>query len=330
MRLMNKFLQRAFEIAAQIDPHQVTPNPRVGCVVVRDGEVIAEGVHECHGGPHAEVNALEKVAKLPSCQVTECEVYVTLEPCDCFAGKKTGSCVDLLIEKKPKKVVVGSLDPKFGGRSVEKMKKAGIEVEVSDEEYGVRNKELNPFFGHYQKQKKPWITLKVGQSLNGKITGGNPYITNEASLQKVHEMRAQYAAILTTTETILQDDPRLDCRLAEGSNPDIIILGKRAISPTAKIWQIGDRDIFQLESLDDFLESDQYTQLDSVMTECGSEMNALLMERGLVNEIQLFVAPKILRDDEKQNFEKELDLEGFQLEKVEKLRGDLGFTYREK
>ena len=91
-----EYLQRAFEIAKKVDPHATAPNPRVGCVVVRGGEIISEGVHEICGGAHAEVNAIGDL------DLSGCEVFVTLEPCDHFAGKQTPSCTQLLINKKPK------------------------------------------------------------------------------------------------------------------------------------------------------------------------------------------------------------------------------------
>ncbi len=330
---MNKFLQRAFEIASQVDPHSVTPNPRVGCVIVRNGAIVEEGVHEKFGGGHAEVNAIENLQKSPLSKgdlggfLSDCQVYVTLEPCDCFSGKKTGACVDLLIKYKPKKVVIGSLDPTFGGRSVNKMEKAGILIEMPTANSQKLQADLNPFFDHYQKNKKPGITLKIGQSLDGKITGGNPYITNQSSLKKVHQMRAAYSVILTTTETVLEDDPRLDTRFDMGTNADIIILGKREIPETAKIWQIENRNIHQFATLDEFLESEIYTQIDSIMTESGAEMNTLLVDRGMVDQIDFFVAPQIIGNTEKQNFEKEINLEDFQLRVSESREGDLWLQY---
>ncbi|HEY5714400.1 MAG TPA: bifunctional diaminohydroxyphosphoribosylaminopyrimidine deaminase/5-amino-6-(5-phosphoribosylamino)uracil reductase RibD [Candidatus Gracilibacteria bacterium] len=343
----DKFVQRAYEIASKVDPHAVAPNPRVGCVIVKvpknrrtqEPKIVGEGAHEVFGGPHAEVNAINQlktqrtkepknqnysVTQLPSCSVAKgYTVYLTLEPCDHFHGKKTPSCTDLLIKAAPDRVVIAALDPKFGGKSVEKLRAAGINVEVRSQELGVgkllpdkggRSRSdqggliLNPFFDHYQKTKKPWITLKLGQSLDGRITSEDQYITNKKSLVEVHKMRAQYSAMLTTTETILQDDPRMNCRLECGerlrtyndkalpwraSDPKLIILGQREIPQTHRVWDRSG-EIYLFKTLDDFLTSELYPNLDSIMTECGACVSTLLLERGLVDEICLFVAPKVL------------------------------------
>ncbi|MCF7917988.1 bifunctional diaminohydroxyphosphoribosylaminopyrimidine deaminase/5-amino-6-(5-phosphoribosylamino)uracil reductase RibD [Candidatus Gracilibacteria bacterium] len=279
------FMDHAADLASQVDPHLTAPNPRVGCVVVCDGEILASGVHEKFGEPHAEVNSISSLN--PGSRVKEpgfwdqCEIYITLEPCDHFQGKKTPSCTELLLKHKPKKVIVGSLDPQFGGKNLEKLKKAGIEVVLEKNE---KCEELNPFFAHFVKTKMPYVTVKMAQSLDGRVTKKIPgsgipepgidYISNEISRQKVHEMRAQYSALLTTVKTILADDPQLNCRLdnppslakreMEGdfskedlnppaplysgavplfqrgrntSDPQIIVLGKKSdIPPSARIF----------------------------------------------------------------------------------------------
>jgi len=326
------FMERAIEIAQGVDPHLVAPNPRVGCVIVSDGAIVAEGVHEYFGGPHAEVNAIDALLKLnlERTQLDQLEVYVSLEPCDHFVGKKTGSCADRLLELKPKKVIVGALDPKFGGRSLLRLEKEGIETLHSS--YSTLHNQLNPFFNHYQIHGRPWMTMKIGQSLNGRITGGNPYITNSKSLKRVHQMRAQFSAILTTTETVLQDDPQFDTRLEDSdfpvSNAKLIILGKRKIPRSYKIWEISDREMYFFETLEALLESDLYASCDSVMTECGSEMNSLLLENELVDEIEFHIAPKILGPGEKGSFDSEIMLEGFGLMEEKDFGGDLCLRYR--
>lgn len=341
------FLSRAVEIASQVPPHATRPNPRVGCVIVKlqtnkeqtSKEIIAEGVHEKFGGNHAEVNALAPLCKgdLGGSGLSDCEVYITLEPCDHFEGKKTPSCTELLIQKKPKKIVVGMLDPKFQGKNVAKLRKAGIEVEVRNSK---ECEEINPFWHKFATTGMPYVTLKLAQSLDGKITipyphplshggkrGETSYISNELSRKRVHEMRAEYSAILTTTETVLQDDPRLNCRLGEFSpspspreivqgtlasqefhgvnspptrggdvrNPDIVVVGKREIPQSAKIFSIPDRKIhfFMTHDLQKVLLECGRMGIDSIMTECGAVMSTELLRKNLVDEIQLFIAPEI-------------------------------------
>ncbi len=344
------FLDHAVSIAKQVDPHLTRPNPRVGCVVVRDGKIVSEGAHERFGGPHAEVRALSSNSQ----EFELCEIYLTLEPCDNFDGKKTPSCTDLLIKKKPKKVIIGCLDPKFNGRSVEKLRNAGIDVEVVDHE---GSKTLNTFFVQSFKQKRPYLTLKMAQSLDGKITLPLPqpclpdgqalsqrerekrYVSNKKSRNLVHELRAEHSAILTTTETVRIDDPLLNVRLDNFhrpfSDPDLIILGNRPVGKNAKIFSISSspsgrgtkgegRKIhtFPNQDLKKTLEECYAQGIDSILTECGVQMATKLLQEGLVNEIIIFTAPRIVGNG-KNIFTDEVSLENFKLTETKELNGDV-------
>ncbi len=342
------YLDHAVNIAKQVDPHLTAPNPRVGCVVVRNGEIVSEGVHERFGGPHAEVKALEKIKKSPLLRGDlggfweKTEIYLTLEPCDHFEGKKTPSCTDLLIEAKPKKVIIGCLDPKFNGKSAERLKDAGIEVEVVNHEgSGI----LNTFFVQSCNQKRPYLTVKLAQTLDGKIFNpGVEFISNQTSRTLVHQLRAEHRAILTTTETVRIDDPLLNVRLEEFhrsfSNPDLIILGDRPVGKNAKIFSIPSsppgrgvggegRKIhtFPHQDLKKTLEDCYALGIDSILTECGAEMATKLLQEGLVNEIVLFVTPKILGEG-KSTFTDEVSLKNFQLKETKELDGDVMMRYR--
>jgi diaminohydroxyphosphoribosylaminopyrimidine deaminase / 5-amino-6-(5-phosphoribosylamino)uracil reductase len=328
------FLDHAVKIAQQVDPHLTSPNPRVGCVVVRDGEIVSEGVHEKFGGPHAEVSALDTY---PKGYVSECEIYLTLEPCDHFDGKKTPSCADLLIEVKPKKVIIGCLDPKFNGQSVEKLRNAGIDVEVVNHE---KSGLLNIFFVQSFRQKRPYLTLKLAQSLDGKIFHSNPgsknpepgFISNSKSRNLVHQLRAEYRAILTTTETVRIDDPLLNVRLENFhrpfSNPDLIVLGDRPVNEKAKIFTIDDREVhtFPNQDLKKTLEKCYAQGIDSILTECGAQMCTKLLQEGLVNEIILFTAPRIAGTG-KSTFTDEVSLENFTLIETKELDSDVMMRY---
>lgn len=327
------FLDHAAELASQVDPHLTAPNPRVGCVVVRDGEIVASGVHERFGGPHAEVNALQNLENL-----SDCEIYITLEPCDHFEGKKTPSCTELLLQKKPKKIIVGSLDPQFEGKNLEKLRDAGIEVILEKNE---KCEELNPFFRTFVTQKRPYVTLKLAQSLDGKLTSPDgKYISNEVSRKRVHEMRARYSAVLTTTKTILADDPLLNCRLdssppssplpkGEVSDPQIIVLGKKSDIPTqARIFSISGRQIHFLDThdLQSLLQVCCNKGIDSILTECGPTLATSLISQGLVDEIQLFVAPRVLGKD--LGFVQPIDLSCFELKQQFDLAGDVWVRFQ--
>lgn len=318
----HKFLTLAATLANKTNPHATSPNPRVGCVIVKDEKVIATGVHEKFGEAHAEANACSNLKSL-----TGCTVYITLEPCDHFAGKKTPSCTDLLILKRPDKVVIGSLDPKFNGQNIEKLRCAGISVEtVAD----ARCTELNPFFQKFTETKRPYVRLKLALSVDGKITNPNgKWISNEMSRARVHEMRANFSAILTTTKTILADDPLLNCRISgriHTSNPKILVHGKKSDIPNcANIFSIPDREINFIESKDlkKMLTHAGELGIDSILTECGAGMCTALLSENLVDEICLFIAPNIFGKLAKNAFTTEVDLSEFKLDKIENLDGDV-------
>lgn len=359
-----KFLFQAFYLAHAIDPHKTASNPRVGCVVVRNGEVVATGVHQQKGGNHAEVDAFKK---LEGQDVSDCTVYITLEPCDCFEGKQTGSCTQLLIKKKVKKVVIGQLDIRFSGKNVQKLKDAGISVETcysasqgaSD---GARNDHtvLNSFYDHFFYTKKPYICLKMAQSIDGKVKRGrggkeasrdvarnvctdsalstqNPIpISNTSSRKIVHQMRAQYQAILTTTKTIREDNARLDVRLEsedlpwKPSNPIVLVLGKESDIPAGhEFWKIKDREVhfFDTHNIESVIDQAAERGIISIMTELGPTVATQMLQKNLVNEIQLFIAPALFGEGIALSGEF-IDLSGFDLEGVRGIEGDLWVQYK--
>ena len=186
------------------------PNPRVGCVVVSADERIAAGWHEYTGGPHAEVRALES-ASIPA----GADFYVTLEPCSHHG--RTPPCVNALLAARPARVVVASLDPnpEVAGRGVETLRAAGIEVVTGVLELQAR--ELNPGFFKRMQQGMPLVTLKMAASLDGGTAlanGESRWITGEAARRDVQFQRARASAILTSAQTVLDDDPALDVRLS--------------------------------------------------------------------------------------------------------------------
>ena len=202
-------MQRAIALAKK-GAGFVNPNPMVGCVVVKDNEIIAEGYHEYYGGLHAERNALTNTAA--DCK--DATLYVTLEPC-CHHGK-TPPCTDIIIEKGIKKVVVGLLDPNplVAGKGISILQNAGIEVVTGVEEDKI--KELNKVFLKYIKTKRPYVILKTAMTLDGKIashTGDSKWITNEKSRQLVHKLRSEMMGIVAGIGTVKADNPMLNCRL---------------------------------------------------------------------------------------------------------------------
>ena len=219
MILNEKFMKIAIELAKK-GIGNVNPNPLVGAVIVKDGKIIGQGYHERYGEGHAEVNAFKSLDDDP----TGATMYVTLEPC--FHYGKTPPCADRIIENKISKVIIGMVDPNplVSGKGIEKLKNAGIEVEVGILEEECRK--INEVFIKYITTKKPFVVMKTAMSLDGKIatkTGESKWITSEKSRLQVHILRNKFSGIMVGVNTIIKDNPELTCRVVEGNNPIRII-----------------------------------------------------------------------------------------------------------
>jgi len=212
---------------------KVAPNPMVGCVILHQGQVIGEGYHEQYGGPHAEVNAINSVADKDL--LPESTLIVNLEPCS-HQGK-TPPCANLIIEKKIKRVIIGCEDPNplVGGKGIEKLRAAGIEVITGVLRADCR--ELNKRFITYHEKKRPYIILKWAQTKDGFISLKAPlkkednWITSLESKKLVHQWRAQEQAIMIGTNTAILDNPELTVRLVEGENPLRVIIDEKLAIP---------------------------------------------------------------------------------------------------
>ncbi len=196
--------------------YTTAPNPNVGCVLVRDGVVVGEGWHEVAGGPHAEVNAL----KMAGDQARGAAAYVTLEPC-AHQGR-TGPCAEALVRAGVSRVVAAMQDPnpKVAGQGFAILKAAGVAVE-----HGLMQMEaeaLNPGYLKRMRSGRPWVTVKLGMSLDGRTAlanGESKWITGEAARCDVQLLRARHQAILTGIGTVLADDPQLTVRLTDADWP---------------------------------------------------------------------------------------------------------------
>lgn len=230
---MDFYLSRCLELA-RLPGSIVEPNPRVGSVVVHQGNIIGEGWHQQFGGPHAEVNAIRSVQDLSL--LPESTIYVSLEPCN-HQGK-TPPCTDLILKHKIPKVVIGSLDPnpKMAGRSVNLLRSHGVEVEVNDEPKAFL--ELNSHFWCNQHRRRPYITLKWAESKDGFIAQRSATGQIEASpisqpfiSRWVHFLRSDHHAILVGKNTVTIDNPTLTTRKWPGPNPIRIFFDRKLEIP---------------------------------------------------------------------------------------------------
>jgi diaminohydroxyphosphoribosylaminopyrimidine deaminase / 5-amino-6-(5-phosphoribosylamino)uracil reductase len=319
-----EIMRRCLDLARK-GGRNVSPNPMVGCVIVKSGEIIGEGYHEKFGGPHAEVNAIMSAA-FP---VEGSDVFVNLEPCSYFG--KTPPCVDLLIERKVGKVHVAMLDPnpRVNGAGVRMLRDAGIEVRVGV--LGEEARRLNEAFVKFSASKLPFVTLKVAQSLDGRIAlmnGRSKYITSTESLRKVHELRAEYDAVLVGAGTIKADNPSLTVRLAEGESPVRIVLDGKLSSPIgSKLFHDRKSRVILFHSvsrgtgsknkltalaklgvelhalkvdgrgnipLKAVLKRIAAMGIASVLVEGGASVFSQFIRSGMADKLQLFVAPTII------------------------------------
>ncbi len=222
------YIKQCFELAKK-GAGLVSPNPLVGAVLVKSGQIIGRGFHKKYGGNHAEVNAIKNSKE----DIAGSTLYCNLEPC-CHTNKQTPPCVPLIIQKKIKRVVICNLDPnkEVKGKGVEQLRKAGIEVITSILEN--EGKELNKFYFKYVNEKLPYVTLKIAQSIDGKIGISKKiqtWLTGKKSIKYVHKLRSEYDAVLVGAGTIKSDNPLLTVREVSGRNPiRIIVDGKLSIS----------------------------------------------------------------------------------------------------
>lgn len=326
------YMRRAIELAA-LGRFTTSPNPNVGCVIVKEGEIIGEGYHHHAGGPHAEVNAL----KMAGDKAKGATAYVTLEPCSHFG--KTPPCADALINAGVKRVVAAMQDPnpQVAGRGLHKLLSAGIDVS-----HGVLMQEaekLNVGFFKRMRTGFPYIQLKLGASLDGKTalaSGESQWITSKASRRDVQNFRAQASAILTTSSTVLADNPSMNVRWDELSDeikaiyPEetlrqpirIITDSQNRVIENHKITQIeGECWLARTKSqpsnwqgnvseillptngknsgVDLVLLMMQLGKrnINTVWVESGAHFAGALLEAGLVDELIVYIAPKILGDD---------------------------------
>jgi diaminohydroxyphosphoribosylaminopyrimidine deaminase/5-amino-6-(5-phosphoribosylamino)uracil reductase len=299
---------------------QTSPNPCVGSVIVKNGQIIGMGAHLKAGTEHAEIHALKQAGD-NACGST---LYVTLEPCSHYG--KTPPCTKAIIEAGVSMVKVAILDPNplVAGKGIEQLREAGIEVEVGIEEATAADLNI-PFF-HYIQTKKPYVTLKTATSFDGKVatqTGDSKWITSPESRSDVHQLRHKHDAILVGVNTIISDNPQLTTRLPHGGkNPIRIVLDTSLRTPISshvvtdlqaktiifttqrankeRVNQLSKQsvEVIQLDT-DCILIEDVLTYLGekgitSLLVEGGPTVHASFIEAGAFQQIVTYIAPMII------------------------------------
>lgn len=290
------FMQRAIELA-RLGTGFVAPNPRVGCVVVHNSQIIGEGWHRQYGQAHAEVNAIAAVQNKEL--LPESTVYVTLEPCAHYG--KTPPCSLLLVQSRVKRVVIGTLDPfaLVAGKGLTQLNEAGIETQVGVLEEACLH--LNRRFFTFLAQKRPYIILKWAQSADGflaPVKKQSYWISSQESRLLTHRWRASEAAILVGGRTVLADDPELTTRLVNGPHPLRLVLTKQPLPDHFRVFnkQARTEQLFyesgQLNiSLPKILTSLFERNVQSILVEGGAATLQAFIEGGWWDEIRLFTAP---------------------------------------
>ena len=299
-----EYMYRTIELAKN-GFHTCKPNPRVGCVIVKDEKIIGEGWHRKTGGDHAEIMALKNCEVNPEGSV----VFVSLEPCT-HKGR-TPPCIEALIDAKVSKVIFSSMDPnpKVSGKSIEILNAAGIEVS-----YGLleeESTELNIGFFQRMKLNRPFIRSKIGSSLDGKIAlsnGESKWITSEESREDVQNIRARSCAIMTSNQTVLSDDPSLNVRLDNFSIDDqplrVVIDSTGQCIGNEKIFQLPGETMIHDQRVDAlFFEHLASIEINNVLIEAGPRMNGSLLESNLIDELIIYMAPCILGADATDMFD---------------------------
>lgn len=319
----SRFMLRALELARRGQGY-VEPNPMVGCVIVRDGQIVGEGWHQRFGGPHAEVEALTAAGP----QAAEATLYATLEPC-CHYGK-TPPCTGAIIAAEIKRVVAAMSDPfsQVAGSGIKQLAESGIAVEVGLHE--VEARDLNAPYLKLLATGRPWVIAKWAMTLDGKIAtrrGESKWISSEASRQAVHLLRRRVDAIMIGRRTAYLDDPLLTAReenrppriatrivmdsraqLSSGSQlvrtarqfPTLVAAGPDAPADDLHRLAAAGCEVLSLPSPDrsqrllQLLDELGRRRMTNLLVEGGSELFGALFDARQIDEVHVFIAPKLI------------------------------------
>lgn len=318
-----KYINECFKLAKKGHGF-VSPNPLVGAVLVKNGKVIGKGFHKKYGSHHAEIDAIKNAKQ----SVSGSTLYCNLEPC-CHTNKQNPPCVPFIIQKKIERVVISNLDPNqyVNGKGVKQLRDAGIEVTSGVLE--AEGKELNKFYFKYVETKSPYVTIKIAQSIDGKISAERnkqTWLTGKESVRYVHKLRSEHDAVLVGAGTIKTDNPLLTVRESKGRNPIRIIIDGKLSSPiTSNIFncedlqntwiftstKTGQKKVQKLKKLDvkvftsrenskgqlnirNILQTLAQNKINSILVEGGANIFTQFLNAELFDEIIVLQSPIIL------------------------------------
>lgn len=320
MKSHDYYMDLAYKLALK-GRFTTSPNPMVGAIVVKNGRIVGRGFHERAGLAHAEVVALKEAGE----KTRGATLYVTLEPCTHFG--KTPPCTDLIIKSGIKEVVIGMIDPNpvNNGKSLEILKSHKIKIQCGFLEEKIRK--LNEAFIKYITKKTPFLTVKIAQSLDGKIatkTGDSKWITSDNSRAFAHRLRAHFDAIMVGVNTVLRDNPRLDAWFSNKHPIKVVIDSQLSIPAQANIFSGSSRVIIVtlptkpgqetenrkilsekatiLEvkeksgqiNLKDMMKKLAALGITNILVEGGGTLVGSLFDENLVDKVMFFVSPKII------------------------------------
>ncbi len=312
-----KYMALAIKIAEK-GRAQTSPNPMVGCVIVKRGRIVGDGYHKKAGDEHAEVIALNKAGK----KAVNSTLYVNLEPCSHWG--RTPPCTERIIESGVREVIIGVKDPNPLIDSYRELKFRGIKTKIGILED--ESKKLNEVYFKYIKTKRPFVIIKVAMSLDGRIataTGDSKYITSKEARTYVHKLRTEVDAVMVGLNTVVRDNPELTPRLYKGKEPmKIVVDSKLKIPKDCKLMRepsnliiattnkVSKEEIKKFQQkgigmiitktkdnmvdLRDLVKQLGEHEITSVMIEGGSELNSSAIKADIVDKILIFAAPKII------------------------------------
>lgn len=312
-----KYMELAIKLAER-GKGLTSPNPMVGCIIVKRGRIVGKAFHRKAGTEHAEILAINDAGK----KTANSTMYVNLEPCSHWG--KTPPCTEKIVEAGVREVIIGMKDPNPLVDGFKELKFRGLKTKIGILEKEARK--LNEVFIKYIKTKRPFVTIKAAMSLDGKIatkTGDSKYITSKEARAYVHKLRTEVDAVMVGLNTVVKDNPELTPRLFKGKdpvkivvdsqlripkscnllkNPSKVIIGTTNKAPKPEIIKLQQKGVKVIVAkskqgmvdLEDLVKQLGKLEITSIMIEGGSELNSSAIKDGVVDKILIFTAPKIV------------------------------------